>query len=359
MGEPIDAEPLRDIYKSAPAAWIDLLSTHWVSVHVAEILVRTGTKAGWRNAENARVILDDKEETDVRAAAEDVATELYARGWDLQSEHGAELHLQLVLYSIDEKGNYTRLAQTTRGGRLRQGESEDAPDDDSGMPSAEFRTTLTKLLWAVEKMTDLHMKSIENNNRMALSFQPYAEQAANVEAARVKADSQNFRAERAEATVEKALNRLVPVFENYAETRKHEAVTNRQRPPVGDAVIDAWRDLVESVDLPTMARIRKWVPETADLLEPALLRGDALGKIEILQLWGTLRQSDDLKKVWQELQAALPTRARDALASLAGAVGAHNEAEKTKAKAEADRSGAEARGKTAEQPAEPQTQPAG
>lgn len=308
----------QSIYTPPPQPWIELILAHWEKATEAECLWRKGPNGSLQPLEGARVLFDGD---DARDAAEAISSHLYGLGVAKQEEVGGTVDLCLKLWERGADGGYRPVASTMKGGRVRPGgEREDAPEE-GDMPAAEFRSTLKTCLGAIGTLVGYIEKSTAANLSLIGGIQPFVAQAATVRAEEVKAEAAAYRADRASETFDRTISRLEPHVGAYVEARRQEAVGKRARPPTGDPVLDAWRDLIDSVDMPTGSRIKAMLPDiVADKLVRALSQGDLMDTPQIRDLWAELKSNPEFAEIWPELLASLSSRAAECLARLADAI---------------------------------------
>lgn len=293
-----------------PAGWTRALTTHWKATHLASVEARKGPKGSLRCLK-VEVLEDAKDdEREVHELAEVVAQSLYDKAYSWHLEVGGTVDAQLVL--VDEKGD--EIARVKQGGRMRGGETEDPEETEGGQ-------TLRTSLWAIEKITRLHVKTVEQFNRFIETLTPYMAQVGQVEAARVGAEADVMKAQMVEDIVSRASDRFGPILDKWADAKFQESMSGRRRRPAGDAVIDAWRDVLEAVDGPAIGKLRAHLPPAAySELFTALTEGDTFGRSDIIEFWKHFRGLEGVAEEWKSLLAALPERARRALPTLADAI---------------------------------------
>ena len=290
-----------------PAPWVAALLASWDACEVVQVEVRKGPKGALRciGAQAlAEVVVQDE---DFRDAATTVAQQLWDLAYNYHLDVGGTVDAQLVLMGKDGE-----IGRVRTGGRMRGGETED-PEDDGGL---NLRTSM----WAIDKLIKLNVDTIARTNEIIAGVAPFYAQAGNIRAAEIQAEADMLKAHAMEEVVSRAMERFAPILERWAEARKNDSVSGRNRRPTGDPVVDAWRTCVEAVDLPTAERIRTVLPEDGQDLLDALAVGDQMNAPEILTFWRGYRARERVIKGWRGLLAILPERARDALPGLADAI---------------------------------------
>lgn len=305
--------------QNVPADWTRSLVAHWDKADACEVLVRRGPKGAPRALKNGRVLLDQIDESagDVRVLCEDICQGL----WDVAYAHhisvGGTTDVIFVVEGRDAEGRVIELERVTRGGRLRGGESEDVEEDTT---FGNFNRVITVLLGGIERLTRLHCDTVDRNIATLNAVQPFAGAAAKVEEARISAETEAYKADKAEQILANLTERMAPFLNKFAEARATEAAATRARTPVGEKVIDAWRKVIDTTDLPTARRIREILGDTGVELMSAIEVGDNFGRREIIELWQRVKKDAKVLEKWEELLRTLPERTRGALAELADAV---------------------------------------
>lgn len=294
---------------TVPAAWVAGVSAHWTAALSYSVEVRKGPRGSARTLKTVTTpTKEPADEDEQRDASTDLAQELWDEAYEYHFEVGGTIDAALVCNGPDGE-----LLRITAGGRMRGGETSDPDSNEEG-------TTINVMLGALKKLTTLHLDTIDRTNDILKAVAPLFADAAKVREAEIKAEATAYTVHQVESILDRAFDRFGPAVDRWAEAKHHEGVSGRSRKPTGDKVIDAWREVVETMDMPSVARVRALLSEVdGQAFVDALEVGDSFGRGDILEFWKSFRERESVKAQWRELLAAMPSRASAALPAFADA----------------------------------------
>lgn len=295
--------------ETVPAAWISGVAAHWEASLSFSVEVKKGPRGSPRTLKTLVTPTEEpSDDTEARDVARDLAQELWDEAYAYHFDAGGTIYAVLV-----GNGSEGEIFRVGAGGRMSGGETSNPDSDEEG-------TTINVMLSALKKLTGLHLETIERTNEIIKAVAPLFADAAKVREAEINAEAKAYTVHQVESILDRAFDRFGPAVDRWAEAKHHEGVSGRARKPTGDKVVDAWREVVEVMDMPSVARVRALLSEDdGQAFVDALEIGDSFGRADILDFWKAFRERDSVKSQWRELLAAMPSRAAAALPAFADA----------------------------------------
>lgn len=311
-------------HRVAPSAWSDAVRAHWQKITELGVEVRHGARGSWRPLGNpiAKTEVDGRETDQRFIPAGEYAQTLYDRAWDYRDECDVMVDSQIVGYIRDSDG-LQRVFEEGSGGRLLEDASEDIPESEAHGFAVVWKAASAErkdLVEQVGKLAKTVVKLAESVEGILDRCSDLLKEDRRVRVAEAEAAASAYRADRAAEVAEKTVTQWADPLKTWAAARYQEATNKRRRAPVGDAVIDAWRDLSEVVDLSVAAHLRSRLGDRWAPLEEAFGHPEVFTREQILELWRAHVRGKVPEDEWREMLSAVPSIVRERLVNLAAQI---------------------------------------
>lgn len=310
-------------FKVAPSAWADCVRKNWTVASEFGVEVRHGARGTFFPLGHniAKVEIEPKEgEEPGKEDAAGYAQTLYARANEYRDKEDILIDSQIVVYGRTKDG-LQRIACEGKGGRLTGQGQEDVPDSEAGgfvMVWKAAREERKSLVDSVNELAKTVVKLAQAQEGLLQQCADVMKEGVKGRVAEAEATASAYRADRAAQTAENLIEKWSAPLQTWASARYQESMHKRRYAPTGDAVLDAFRDLAEVVDLATAnSFLEQLGKEVWDPLAQALGQPEMFTRDEVIAFWKANVRGQISETDWRKLLAAIPSLARERLTKLA------------------------------------------